>query len=82
MKRIPAYLPQGTNTYHKSGTILGVANAAGLIQVEKNSSTGFVAMAVFVDHIERFHENEANAAIARISKIVFDCFKKNKDRLS
>ena len=72
LQRIPRLLPRGTRVCHKSGTILGVVNAAGVVEVR--AAQNRVALAVFIDGCARPHEPLAEAVIARITKAAYDAY--------
>lgn len=69
--RIPKYLPKGTLTYHKTGTIAGVVNDSGII-ISRSGEP--VAISVFVSHVGP-SDNESETAeqiIGKISKIAWE----------
>lgn len=68
--RIPRYLPKGTQTYHKTGTISGVVNDSGII-ISKSGSP--VAVTVFCKNVGG-HSEEAAQMIGKLSKIAWDNF--------
>ena len=72
LQSIPRLLPCGTRVCHKSGTILGVVNAAGLVEV--GGAGNRVAIAVFIKDCARHHEPLAEAVIARIGKAAWDTY--------
>ncbi|MGM9991859.1 MAG: serine hydrolase [Candidatus Bruticola sp.] len=67
--RIPRYLPKGSKTYHKTGTISGVVNDSGLIISKRGNP---VAITVFIKNVGSGRNDEAAQAIGHISKIVWD----------
>lgn len=67
--RIPGRLPKGTKVWHKTGTIRGCVNDAGIIEF---SSSSHGAIAVFVRNISDGSQKEAADAIAEISKIIYE----------
>ncbi len=62
--RLPALLPQGTKTYHKTGTITGVVNDSGIVMVAPQHP---VAISVFVEGIPQGRSAAATKAISEIS---------------
>ncbi|MGM9998848.1 MAG: serine hydrolase, partial [Candidatus Bruticola sp.] len=67
--RIPRYLPKGSQTYHKTGTISGVVNDSGIIISKRGNP---VAITVFVKNVGSGQNDTAAQAIGHISKIVWD----------
>ncbi len=70
--RLPAKLPKGVKVYHKTGTICGIVNDAGIIEISPKSHA---VVTVFVRNIKPGYATEAAAAIAAISKEVYDACK-------
>jgi beta-lactamase class A len=68
--RIKGRLPAGTPVAHKSGTMGGTTNDAGIVTLPDGTH---VAIAVFVKASAKPHE-EREAAIAEISRTVYDYF--------
>lgn len=71
--RIPAALPADTKVCHKTGTISGVVNDAGIVEVSPGSH--FV-LTVFVRAVPEGKSARAGQVISRISKEVYDFCKK------
>ena len=67
--RIPRYLPKGTKTYHKTGTISGVVNDSGIIISKRGNP---LAITVFVKNVGCGQNNRAAQAIGHLSKIAWD----------
>ncbi len=67
--RIPRYLPKGTQTYHKTGTISGVVNDSGIIISKRGNP---LAITVFVKNVGCGQNNRASQAIGNLSKIAWD----------
>jgi beta-lactamase class A len=70
--RIPRLLPRGTKVYHKTGTIVGVVNDAGLVALPGNG--GPLAVVVFVRDVKQGAQADAEKAIAQIARMAFDAF--------
>ncbi|MHB2017264.1 MAG: serine hydrolase [Candidatus Xenobia bacterium] len=73
--RIPRLLPRGTRTWHKTGTIAGVVNDAGLIEVHPGDR---IAVAVLVRDIAAGHQHDAEIAIARIARAAYDAYRQGR----
>ncbi|MBQ7502903.1 serine hydrolase [bacterium] len=71
--RIPKYLPPGTKTYHKTGTICGVVNDSGIIISRRGEP---VAVTVFVSDVgaSDADSDTAEQIIGKISKIAWENF--------
>eukprot|EP00897_Mesotaenium_endlicherianum_P001673 jgi/Mesen1/1533/ME000133S00545 len=69
-RRLPQCLPANVRVLHKTGSILGVVNAAGLIEADGAT----LSMAVFIRDVRRKHEQEAEAVIARIARLAFNTY--------
>ena len=77
--RLPRFLPPGTRVAHKTGTLHGFRNDAGIIYV---SDDAHVAVTVFsewdqraVSHdpvAERERIHEVDSAFGRIGRLIFD----------
>ena len=67
--RIPRYLPKGTKTYHKTGTISGVVNDSGIIISKRGNP---LAITVFVKNVGCGQNSRASQAIGHLSKIAWD----------
>ena len=67
--RIPRYLPKGTKTYHKTGTISGVVNDSGIIISKRGNP---LAITVFVKNVGCGQNDRAAQAIGHLSKIAWD----------
>lgn len=69
--RIPRLLPRGTRVYHKTGSIVGVVNDAGIIRLPGGEH---LVVAVLVQDIRAGADEAASAAIARIARMAWDCW--------
>ncbi|MBM3461874.1 MAG: serine hydrolase [Armatimonadetes bacterium] len=69
--RIPRMLPPAVRTYHKTGTIAGIVNDAGVIKISKDSA---IALAVFVRDVQEGSRSTAETAIARMSRAAYDTY--------
>ena len=67
--RIPARLPKGVKVMHKTGTICGIVNDAGIIEISPNNH---VIVTVFVCNIKSGSSGKAANVIAEISKQIYD----------
>jgi len=67
--RIPGDLPPGVRVFHKTGTICGIVNDMGIIEVSKRSHAVVV---VFVNNIEETRGGEAGQVIAILARAVYD----------
>jgi beta-lactamase class A len=70
--RIPRLLPAGTVVYHKTGTLEGIVNDAGIIELGPDNH---VVVVVFVKRIARGADGEAGTAIARIARAAYDAWR-------
>jgi beta-lactamase class A len=69
--RLKGILPPGTEVAHKTGTIGGTLNDAGIITLPDGA--GHVAIAVYIKSSEK-EESERERAIAQIARAVYDFF--------
>jgi len=67
--RLPAKLPKNVKVMHKTGTICGIVNDAGIIEI---SPTSHVIVTVFVRNIKNGYQGDAVQKIAEISKVIYD----------
>ncbi|MEW6282445.1 MAG: serine hydrolase, partial [Candidatus Eremiobacterota bacterium] len=70
--RIPRLLPAGTRVYHKTGTIVGVVNDAGIIRL--GDGTGLVVV-VFVRDVRQGSSDEAGTLIAKVARLAYDAYR-------
>jgi beta-lactamase class A len=70
--RIPRYLPRGVRAFHKTGTIEGVVNDAGVIEIGPHNH---VVVVVLVHGMARGAEGQAEDLIGRIARAGYDAFK-------
>jgi beta-lactamase class A len=71
ISRIKGMLPQGTDVAHKTGTLGGVANDAGIVTLP--SDAGHVAVSIFTKGSNK-PEDASNKAIAEVARTVYDYF--------
>lgn len=69
--RLKGMLPQGTDVAHKTGSLGGVANDAGIMTLP--GEAGHVAISVFTKGSGR-PEEASNKVIAEISRTIYDYF--------
>lgn len=69
--RIKGMLPEGTLVAHKTGTLGGVANDAGVITLPNGA--GHVVLSVFTKGAQKPQES-AEKAIAEVSRTIYDYF--------
>jgi beta-lactamase class A len=69
--RIKGMLPEGTSVAHKTGTLGGVANDAGVITLPNGA--GHVVLSVFTKGASKPQET-AEKAIAEVSRTIYDYF--------
>jgi beta-lactamase class A len=69
--RIKGMLPEGTDVAHKTGTLGGVANDAGVITLPNGA--GHVVLSVFTKGASKPQET-AEKAIAEVSRTIYDYF--------
>lgn len=70
--RIPRLLPAGTPVYHKTGTLEGIVNDAGVIEI---SNDNHVVVVVLCKRVARGASSEAGTAIAHIARAAYDAFR-------
>jgi len=70
--RIPRNLPEGVRVYHKTGTIAGVVNDAGLIELGDGS---FLAVVVLVRDVGSGGGSAADQLIGRVAKAAYDHYR-------
>lgn len=69
--RIKGLLPEGTEVAHKTGTLGGVVDDAGIITLPGNA--GHVAISVFTNGVTK-SASQAERAVAEIARSVYDFF--------
>ncbi len=69
--RLKGILPPGTAVAHKTGTMSGIANDAGIMALPEGA--GHVAVAVFVKSSEK-DSAQRERAIAQIARAIYDYF--------
>ncbi len=76
--RIPAKLPKGAKVCHKTGTLTGIINDAGIMFPDGHP----VAIAVFLKRVPDGREKDANELIARMARASWDTISRlhNKER--
>lgn len=67
--RIPRDLPEGVPVYHKTGTIAGVVNDAGLIELGDGQ---FLAVVVLVRDVGEGRGSSADQLIGRVARAAYD----------
>lgn len=67
--RIPRSLPSGTRVYHKTGTIAGVVNDIGIIEVP---GQGAVVVVALVNSVGSGDDGPAESLIARVARAAYD----------
>lgn len=72
--RIPAGLPKGTVVAHKTGTICGIINDAGIIYLPDGTH---LATAIFVKSVKKGAAPKAELAIKQISAAIYTQFTKD-----
>ena len=70
--RIPRGLPKGVRVYHKTGSIAGVVNDAGLIELPDHS---LMAVVVLVQQVGSGQEGQADRLIAAITRAAYAAYK-------
>lgn len=70
--RIPKYIPSGVTIYHKTGTLAGVVNDAGIVQLPNGKAIVIVAL---VNNIGPGEDSSASDFIAAISKRAYDTYR-------
>eukprot|EP00898_Chlorokybus_atmophyticus_P008716 jgi/Chlat1/8846/Chrsp91S08184 len=71
-RRFLALLPAGTPIYHKTGSISGVVNDAGIIDI--GSKANRVAVAALISNVQHGREAEAEQVIARIARLAWEAY--------
>ena len=69
--RIPRYLPKEVTVYHKTGTIAGVVNDIGVIELGPKSG---LVVVVLVEQVAEGHEGRAEQLIADISRAAYKAY--------
>lgn len=67
--RLPARLPREATVYHKTGTLAGMHNDAGLLVNPKGRA---LAVAVSIHHIQPGKEKKADGVIAEIARLAYE----------
>lgn len=70
--RIPRYLPRGTRTFHKTGSILGVVNDAGIIEIAPGNH---VVVVVCCHDVASGAQDAAEELIGRVARAAYDTFR-------
>jgi beta-lactamase class A len=70
--RIPRGLPAGVKVYHKTGTIAGVVNDAGLVELPDHS---MLAVVVLVQQVHSDQGGQADRLIAAITRAAYAAYK-------
>lgn len=72
--RIPRDLPEGVTVYHKTGTIAGVVNDAGIIRLPDGNG---LVVVVLVRDVGRGRSEAASSLIAKISALAYEAYAGN-----
>ncbi|GAQ81613.1 hypothetical protein KFL_000850290 [Klebsormidium nitens] len=73
-RRLPRGLPRDTRVYHKTGTIMGVCNDVGIIEV--GSPDNLVVVAAMVSGILKSqYDREAEAVIAQVGRLAYKAYR-------
>ena len=70
--RIPRLLPKGTRVFHKTGTISGVVNDIGIIELPGKKP---LVVVVLVSQVQEGSEDQAERLIAEIAKAAYQTYK-------
>ncbi|MHC9541529.1 MAG: serine hydrolase [Vulcanimicrobiota bacterium] len=73
--RIPRDLPSSARVFHKTGTICGIVNDVGIIEISKGSH---VAISVLVRDIKEGRAQKASQIIAKLACTTYDYFTVNQ----
>ncbi len=73
--RIPRDLPPSARVFHKTGTICGIVNDVGIIEISKDNH---IAIAVLVRNIKEGKAQKASQIIARLARTSYDYFAVNR----
>jgi beta-lactamase class A len=71
--RIPRHLPKEVTVYHKTGTIAGVVNDIGVIELGPDSG---LVVVVLVQQVEKGDEGRAEGLIAEIARAAYKAYAK------
>jgi len=72
--RIPRDLPASARIFHKTGTICGIVNDVGVIEISKGNH---VAISVLVRNIREGKSQKASQTIAKLARAAYDYFEAN-----
>ena len=70
--RIPRHLPKGVRVYHKTGSIRGVVNDAGLIEVGPHNHVVVVALC---SNVAQGAQDAAEELIGQVARAAYDHFR-------
>lgn len=71
--RIPRLLPAGTRVWHKTGTLAGIVNDAGIVEVQtRQNRREPVVVVVFVRDVQEGREEAAAELIAKIARAAWE----------
>jgi len=74
--RIPRLLPAGTRVWHKTGTLAGIVNDAGILEVQtRQGRREAVVVVVFVREVEQGREEAASELIAKIARAAWEAWR-------
>ncbi len=70
--RIPRLLPRGTRVFHKTGTLAGIVNDAGIVEIAPGNQ---VAVVVFIRDIPEGQEDRAQDLIGRVARAAWETWR-------
>ena len=70
--RIPRLLPKGVRVYHKTGTLAGIVNDAGILEIGPQNQ---VALAVFVREVQEGREEAAQELIGQVARAAYEAWR-------
>jgi beta-lactamase class A len=74
--RIPRLLPEGTRVWHKTGTLAGIVNDAGILEVQtRQGRREAVVVVVLVREVEQGREEAASDLIAKIARVAWEAWR-------
>jgi len=74
--RIPRLLPAGTRVWHKTGTLAGIVNDAGILEVQtREGRRDPVVVVVFLREVQQGQEEAASELIAKIARAAWEAWR-------
>jgi len=70
--RIPRHLPPGTRVFHKTGTLAGIVNDAGIVEVAPGNP---VVVVVFIRNVQEGQEEPAQELIGRVARAAWETWR-------